>query len=184
MRENQTGQISDPNVEVVRIARTTAVKKGGSVLSFQALVVVGDGKNRVGYATAKAKEVPVAIAKAKDMAMKNMISVPIINETIQHVVNFKFGATKIFMKPASKGTGIIAGGAMRSVFKVLGVENILAKRHGSGNEINVVIATIKGLASMSDPREVSYRRSKKVHEILSPRKAEEAAEAAATEGGK
>lgn len=155
--------------KLVTVSRTTKVVKGGRVFTFSALVVVGDGKGKVGFGLGKAKEVPVAIQKAMDQAKKNMIYIPLVDETIYHEINTSFGASRIIMKPARKGTGIIAGGAMRSVLEVLGVKNILAKSLGSTNPANVVRATVKALTNVKSPDLVAAKRNKPVAEILSGR---------------
>ncbi len=142
------------------------VVKGGRIFGFSALTVVGDGKGRVGYGTGKAREVPAAIQKAMEAARKNMVRVNLNEGTLQHSLTGIHGAAKVYMQPASDGTGIIAGGAMRAVFEVVGVHNVLAKCIGSSNPINVVQATIKGLDNMSDPESVAAKRGKTVEEIL------------------
>jgi len=152
--------------KLVAVNRVAKVVKGGRQFGFSALTVVGDGKGRVGYGTGKAREVPVAIQKAMEGARKNMIQVKLKGTTLQYPMVGRHGAARVFMKPASEGSGIIAGGAMRAVFEVLGVQNVLAKCIGTNNPINVVQATIKGLRSMSDAEEVAAKRGKTVEEIL------------------
>lgn len=152
--------------KLVAVNRVTKVVKGGRQFAFAALVVVGDGKGKVGYGYGKAKEVPVAIQKAMDQAKKSMVSIRLNRETLQHPIVGTHGAAKVFMQPASEGTGIIAGGAMRAVFEVVGVKDVLAKCMGTRNPNNVVRATINGLASMTTPKEVAAKRGKKLEEVL------------------
>jgi len=152
--------------KLVAVNRVAKVVKGGRQFGFSALTVVGDGKGRVGYGTGKAREVPVAIQKAMEGARKNVIEVKLKGTTLQYPMVGHHGAARVFMKPASEGTGIIAGGAMRAVFEVLGVQNVLAKCIGTNNPINVVQATIKGLRSMLNAEEVAKKRGKTVEEIL------------------
>ena len=152
--------------KLVAVNRHAKVVKGGRVFGFSALVVIGDGKGRVGYGRGKAKEVPVAIQKAMEQAKKNMTYIPLDDKTIHHAITWNFGASKVFMKPARKGTGIIAGGAMRAVLEVLGVENILAKSIGSTNPANIVRATIAALSNIGTPEYVAAKRGKPVREIL------------------
>jgi small subunit ribosomal protein S5 len=157
--------------QVVTINRTSLVKKGGRQFSFTAVVVVGDGKSRVGLGTGKAKEVSIAVQKAVGDAKKNMVSINLINGTLQHPIKSKYGASVVFMSPASPGTGVIAGGAMRAVFDCLGVQNVLAKRYRSSNPVNVVKATLRGLESMESLSDVARRRriskSKLLHRTAS-----------------
>ncbi len=152
--------------KLVSVRRVAKVVKGGRIFGFSALTVVGDGKGRVGYGTGKAREVPAAIQKAMESARKNMVNVNLNEGTLQHALNGVHGAAKVYMQPASEGTGIIAGGAMRAVFEVVGVHNVLAKCIGSSNPINVVQATIKGLDNMADPESVAAKRGKTVQEIM------------------
>lgn len=152
--------------KLVSVRRVAKVVKGGRIFGFSALTVVGDGNGRVGYGTGKAREVPAAIQKAMESARKNMVNVNLNEGTLQHALNGVHGAAKVYMQPASEGTGIIAGGAMRAVFEVVGVHNVLAKCIGSSNPINVVQATIKGLDKMADPESVAAKRGKTVQEIL------------------
>ncbi len=150
-------------VEVNRVAKTV---KGGRIFSFTALTVVGDGNGKVGFGYGKAREVPLAIQKAMERARRNMRSVNLKGGTLQYPIRASHGAADVYMQPASEGTGIIAGGAMRAVFEVVGVHNVLAKRNGSSNPINVVRATIKGLSDMASPEQVAAKRGKTVEEIL------------------
>ena len=152
--------------KVVYLNRVSKTVKGGKRFGFAALVVVGDGKGRVGFGRGKAREVPVAIQKAMEDARKNMIEVKLNGTTLQYPLNGRHGAAKVFMQPASDGTGIIAGGAMRAVFEVLGVQNVLAKCIGTNNPINVVRATVQGLRAMNDPETIAAKRGKTVAEIL------------------
>lgn len=156
----------DLQEKLVAVNRVAKVVKGGRVFGFSALTVVGDGKGRVGFGSGKAREVPVAIQKALDKARRNMIKVNLKGDTLQYPLVGTHGAAKVFMQPASEGTGIIAGGAMRAVFEVVGVHNVLAKCIGTPNPVNVVRATIKGLQNMNSPEEVAAKRGKTVAEIL------------------
>ena len=144
-------------VQVNRVAKTV---NGGRVMSFTALTVVGDGNGKVGYGRGKAKEVPVAIQKALDEAKRSLVNVSLNGNTLWYPVKEKSSATKVYMQPASEGTGIIAGGAMRAVLELVGVKNVLAKCYGSTNPINVVRATIEGLAKMESPDAVQRRLGK------------------------
>ena len=147
--------------KLVSVQRNAKVVKGGKIFSFSAVTVVGDGKGRVGVGRGKAREVPVAIQKSLDNARKNMQHVVLNGETLHHEIIGKHGATRVFMKPASEGTGIIAGGAMRAVFEVLGIKNVLAKIGGSTNPINVVRATLQALANISTPDYIAAKRGKR-----------------------
>ena len=137
--------------KLITVNRVAKVVKGGRQFGFTALTVVGDGNGRVGLGYGKAREVPMAIQKAMDKARKNMRSVPLNGVTLQYPITAEHGAARVFMQPASEGTGIIAGGAMRAVFDVVGVKDVLAKCIGSRNPINVVRATIRGLSTMKSP---------------------------------
>jgi len=152
--------------KLVDIARTAKVVKGGKVFNFTVTIVVGDRKGRVGIGRGKAREVPVAMQKASENGRKNLRSVVLKGDTLHHQIEGKHGATRVFMKPASDGTGIIAGGAMRAVFEVLGVKNVLAKIGGSPNPVNVVRATLNGLSAISPPEFIAAKRGKTVEEIL------------------
>jgi len=152
--------------KLVAVNRVAKVVNGGRQFGFTALTVVSDGNNTIGFSYGKAKEVPQAIQKAMDKARKNMISVPLKDGTLQHPTTGIHGAANVYMQPASDGTGIIAGGAMRAVFEAVGVRNVLAKINGTRNPVNVVRATINGLTTMSSPEYVAAKRGKKVEEIL------------------
>ncbi|MGD8525212.1 MAG: 30S ribosomal protein S5 [Thioalkalispiraceae bacterium] len=151
---------------LVGIRRVAKVVKGGRIFGFSALTVVGDGNGRVGIGRGKAREVPVAIQKAMENARNNMVTVPLKEHTLQYPITAEHGAAKVYMQPASEGTGVIAGGPMRAVFDVVGVHNVLAKCIGSNNPINVVRATIKGLGDMTSPEAVAAKRGKSVKEIV------------------
>ena len=159
----QTEGLQEKLVQVNRVAK---VVKGGRIFGFTALTVAGDGKGRVGFGRGKAREVPVAIQKAMEAARRNMIEVQLNGDTIQYPVKAAHGASKIYMQPASAGTGIIAGGAMRAVLELAGIHNVLAKCYGSTNPVNVVRATFNGLQQMRSPDEVALKRGKSVEEIL------------------
>ncbi|MBK5963439.1 30S ribosomal protein S5 [Thiocystis minor] len=152
--------------KLVAVNRVAKVVKGGRQFGFAALTVVGDGKGRVGFGRGKAREVPIAIQKAMESARKNMIEVKLNGTTLQYPLQGEHGAAKVFMQPASDGTGIIAGGAMRAVFEVLGVQNVLAKCIGTNNPINVVRATVQGLRAMNDAETIAAKRGKTVEQIL------------------
>lgn len=152
--------------KMVAINRVTKVVKGGRILGFAALTVVGNGDGSVGMGKGKSREVPVAVQKAMDEARRKMIKVNLKNGTLHHPVIGRHGAAKVYMQPASEGTGIIAGGPMRAIFEVMGVHNILAKCIGSTNPYNVVRATLQGLQSMNTPAEIAAKRGKSVEEII------------------
>ncbi len=152
--------------KMVAINRVTKVVKGGRILGFAALTVVGDGDGGIGMGKGKAREVPVAVQKAMDEARRKMVKVPLKNGTLHHTVVGKHGAAVVLMQPATEGTGIIAGGPMRAVFEVMGVTNVLAKCQGSTNPYNVVRATLNGLQSLYTPADVAAKRGKSVEEIL------------------
>ncbi len=166
-RVHQSEERSDGLREkMVSINRVTKVVKGGRVLGFAALTVVGDGDGRVGMGKGKAREVPVAVQKAMEEARRTMFKVSLKNGTLHHAVTGRHGAAVVLMQPASEGTGIIAGGPMRAVFEVMGVSNVLAKCFGSTNPYNVVRATLQGLKAMNTPAEIAAKRGKTVEEIL------------------
>lgn len=150
---------------LVQVRRTSKMTKGGRSMQICACAVVGDGKGRVGFGTGEDKEVPQAVSKALSDARKNMVHIQLNSGTLFHRINCHFGATKVLMQPASEGTGIIAGGAMRAVFEVVGVKNVLAKIYGSTNPINVVRATLKALLSMSSPETIAEKRGLSLTEI-------------------
>ncbi len=151
--------------KLVAVNRVAKVVKGGRIFGFTALTVVGDGNGRVGFGRGKAREVPVAIQKAMEKARRNMIAVPLNNDTLHYSVTARHGAAKVYMQPASEGTGIIAGGPMRAVLECVGIHNVLAKSNGSTNPVNVVYATIKALRSMSSPEEIAAKRGKSLEQI-------------------
>lgn len=167
MAAGNTRPESDDLLEkLIAVNRVAKVVKGGRVFGFGALTVVGDGKGRVGFGTGKAKEVPVAIQKAMECARKNMVDVKLRGSSLQYPLVGRHGAARVYMQPASEGTGIIAGGAMRAVFEVVGVQNVLAKCIGTNNAMNVVRATLDGLSNMFDAEYVAAKRGKTVEEIL------------------
>jgi small subunit ribosomal protein S5 len=163
VERNGDGEFQEKLVQVNRVAK---VVKGGRIFGFTALTVVGDGKGKVGFGRGKAREVPAAIQKAMDNAKRNMIDVKLDGDTLQYPVKAVHGGSKVYMQPASQGTGIIAGGAMRAVLEMVGVHNVLAKCYGSTNPVNVVRATVKGLREMRSPEQVAAKRGKSVEEIL------------------
>jgi small subunit ribosomal protein S5 len=156
-------ELQEKLVEVNRVAK---VVKGGRIFGFAALTVVGDGNGRVGFGRGKAREVPVAIQKAMEKARQNMITVPLKGDTLHYAITAEHGAAKVYMQPASDGTGIIAGGPMRAVFECLGVHNVLAKSHGSTNPVNVIRATINGLKSLHSPEFIAAKRGKSVEDLV------------------
>ena len=151
--------------KLISVNRVAKVVKGGRIFGFSALTVVGDGGGRVGFGRGKAREVPVAIQKAMENARKNMIRVALNGTTLQYPLFGEHGAAKVYMQPASEGTGIIAGGPMRAVFEVLGVHNVLAKCIGTTNPVNVVRATLNGLKAMAAPEQMAAKRGKTVEQI-------------------
>jgi small subunit ribosomal protein S5 len=151
---------------MIGVNRVTKVVKGGRILGFAALTVVGDGDGRIGMGKGKAREVPVAVQKAMDEARRRMIRVSLRNGTLHHVVTGKHGASTVYLSPAAEGTGIIAGGPMRAVFEVVGVTNVVAKALGSTNPYNLVRATLNALQNVNTPAEVAAKRGKTVEEIL------------------
>lgn len=163
---NDYNQSSDGYIEkLVAINRVAKVVKGGRQFGFTALTVVGDGNGRVGLGYGKAREVPLAIQKAMEKARRDMKTVSLDDGTLQYALKGRHGAARVYMQPASEGTGIIAGGAMRAVFEAVGVRNVLAKIIGTNNPINVVRATINGLSTMQSPESVAAKRGKSVAEI-------------------
>jgi small subunit ribosomal protein S5 len=159
------GQTDGLQEKLVQVNRVAKVVKGGRIFGFTALTVVGDGEGKVGFGRGKAREVPVAIQKAMESARRNMIKVDLNGDTIQYAVKANHGASKVYMQPASQGTGIIAGGAMRAVLELAGVNNVLAKCYGSTNPVNVVRATVKALSVMRSPDEIAAKRGLSVDEI-------------------
>ena len=164
-RNNNSGD--DLMEKLVAVNRVAKVVKGGRQFGFTALTVVGDGNGKVGFGYGKAREVPLAIQKAMEKARANLTTVSIVNGTLQYPLNARHGAAKVYMQPASEGTGVIAGGAMRAVFEAVGVHNVLAKCNGSRNPINLVRATISGLQNMKSPQDIAAKRGKTVEEIKS-----------------
>ena len=165
MARNEQNQAGDDLIEkLVTVNRVAKVVKGGRQFGFTALTVVGQGQ--VGFGYGKAREVPIAIQKAMQAARRDMININLNNDTLQYAKKGRHGATLVYMQPASEGTGVIAGGAMRAVFEAAGVRNVLAKSYGSRNPINVVRATIKGLSEIHSPQAIAAKRGKKVKEIL------------------
>jgi small subunit ribosomal protein S5 len=160
--QNQTDGLRE---KMINVNRVTKVVKGGRIMSFAALTVVGDGDGAVGMGKGKAREVPLAVQKAMDEAKREMIKVKLHNGTLYHSVIGRHGAAKVVILPASEGTGIIAGGAMRAIFEVMGITDVLAKCIGSANPYNVVRATLNGLASMNNPADIAAKRGKTVEEI-------------------
>jgi small subunit ribosomal protein S5 len=151
--------------KMISVNRVTKVVKGGRIMGFAALTVVGDGDGRIGMGKGKSKEVPVAVQKAMDEARRKLTKVSLNKGTLHHMVIGRHGAAKVYMQPASEGTGVIAGGAMRAVFEAVGVHNVLAKCIGSSNPYNVVRATINGLLALNAPAEVAAKRGKTIEEI-------------------
>ncbi|HYO99555.1 MAG TPA: 30S ribosomal protein S5 [Pyrinomonadaceae bacterium] len=164
-RQRISAQGLDLKDQVISINRVTKVVKGGKNLSFAALVVIGDESGHVGFGSGKAREVPLAIKKAIESAKKNLIRVPLINNTLPHQLIGKYGAGRVMMKPASEGTGVIAGGAVRAIMQAVGVHDVRTKVLGSTNPHNVVRATFDGLLNMKDPIELARLRGKQVEEL-------------------
>lgn len=164
--KDQEQQGYELKTEVVTINRTSLVKRGGRQFGFTAVVVVGDGKGKIGLGLGKSKEVSQAVQKAVGDAKKNMVTIHLSKGTIHHPIRSKYGASVVFMAPASPGTGVMAGGAMRAVFDCLGVENILAKRYRSSNPINVARATINGLIEMESLAAVAKRRQVNKRKVI------------------
>jgi small subunit ribosomal protein S5 len=174
--ERQDGDLVDRLVNINRVAK---VVKGGRRFGFSALVVVGDGKGRVGYGGGKAREVPEAVRKATEQAKRSMIRVPLRQgRTLHHDVQGQFGAGRVVLRAAPAGTGIIAGGPMRAVFEALGVSDVVAKSLGTANPHNMIKATFAALSGMMSPRAVAAKRGKKVGDIVGRRDGENRAEAA------
>ena len=161
--EDNNEGLQEKLVQVNRVAKTV---KGGRIFQFTALTVVGDGNGKVGFGRGKAREVPIAIRKAMEAARRNMINVELNGDTLQYPIKGVHGASKVYMQPASQGTGVIAGGAMRAVLEIAGVQNVLAKIYGSTNPVNVVRATFNALKAMTSPQSVAAKRGKSVEDIL------------------
>jgi small subunit ribosomal protein S5 len=151
--------------KMIAVNRVTKVVKGGRIMGFAALTVVGDGDGTIGMGKGKSKEVPVAVQKAMDESRRKMVKINLKNGTLHHAVVGRHGAAKVILMPASDGTGIIAGGAMRAVFEAVGVRNILAKCIGSSNPYNVVRATLNGLQALNSPAQIAAKRGKSIEEI-------------------
>lgn len=161
--EDNNEGLQEKLVQVNRVAKTV---KGGRIFQFTALTVVGDGNGKVGFGRGKAREVPIAIQKAMEAARRNMISVELNGDTIQYPTKGVHGASKVYMQPASQGTGVIAGGAVRAVLEIAGIQNVLSKCYGSTNPVNVVRATFNALKEMTSPEAVAAKRGKSVEDIL------------------
>jgi len=161
-RDNSDGLLE----KLVAVNRVAKVVKGGRIFGFTALSVVGDGNGKIGFGYGKAREVPVAIQKSMEKARRDMIEVSLQDGTLWHAIKASHSGSRIYMQPASEGTGVIAGGAMRAVLETIGVRNVLAKSVGSNNPINLVRATIKGLQSMQSPQSVAIKRGKSVDDIM------------------
>ncbi|GGZ72596.1 30S ribosomal protein S5 [Lysobacter xinjiangensis] len=166
-RDRNREEIDDGMIEkLIAVNRVSKTVKGGRQFTFTALTVVGDGNGKVGFGYGKAREVPVAIQKSMEHARKSMANVDLNNGTLWHSVKAGHGAARVFMQPASEGTGVIAGGAMRAVLEAVGVKNVLAKAVGSRNPINLVRATMRGLTDMRSPSQIAAKRGKKVEDLV------------------
>ena len=152
--------------KLVQVNRVAKVVKGGRIFGFTALTVVGDGNGKVGFGRGKAREVPTAIQKAMEAARRNMVEVDLDGDTLWYATTARHSASKVYMQPASEGTGVIAGGAMRAILELAGVQNVLAKCYGSTNPVNVVYATFKGLRDMRAPEDIAAKRGKTVEELV------------------
>ena len=152
--------------KMIAVNRVTKVVKGGRILGFAALTVVGDGDGRIGMGKGKSREVPVSVQKAMDQARRAMEKVPLRNGTIFHAVEGHHGASRVMLHPAPEGTGVIAGGPMRAIFDVMGIRNIVAKSHGSSNPYNMVRATLDALTKLRSPSEIAAKRGKTVEELI------------------
>lgn len=152
--------------KMIAVNRVTKVVKGGRILGFAALTVVGDGDGRIGMGKGKSREVPVSVQKAMDQARRAMEKVPLRNGTIFHAVEGHHGASRVMLHPAPEGTGVIAGGPMRAIFDVMGIRNIVAKSHGSSNPYNMVRATLDALSKLRSPSEIATKRGKTVEELI------------------
>ena len=163
---NREEKVDDGMIEkLVAVNRVSKTVKGGRQFTFTALTVVGDGNGKIGFGYGKAREVPVAIQKSMEYARKGMLNVDLNNGTLWHPVKAGHGAARVYMQPASEGTGVIAGGAMRAVLEAVGVKDVLAKAVGSRNPINLVRATLKGLGDMQSPARIAAKRGKKIEEL-------------------
>ncbi|HEY4582736.1 MAG TPA: 30S ribosomal protein S5 [Lysobacter sp.] len=166
-RDRNREEIDDGMIEkLIAVNRVSKTVKGGRQFTFTALTVVGDGNGKVGFGYGKAREVPVAIQKSMEHARKSMANVDLNNGTLWHTVKAGHGAARVFMQPASEGTGVIAGGAMRAVLEAAGVKNVLAKAVGSRNPINLVRATMRGLTDIRSPSQIAAKRGKKVEDLV------------------
>jgi small subunit ribosomal protein S5 len=166
-RDRNREEVDDGMVEkLIAVNRVSKTVKGGRQFTFTALTVVGDGDGKVGFGYGKAREVPVAIQKSMEQARRGMMRVELNNGTLWHAVKSGHGAARVFMMPASEGTGVIAGGAMRAIFEVMGVTDVVAKSTGSNNPYNLVRATLDGLAKMSTASDIAAKRGKSVEDIL------------------
>jgi len=165
-RDNGDGMLE----KLVAVNRVAKVVKGGRVFGFTALSVVGDGNGKVGFGYGKAKEVPIAIQKSMEKARRDMVTISLKEGTLWHPVKARHSGSRIYMQPASEGTGVIAGGAMRAVLETVGVRDVLAKSVGSNTPVNLVRATIKGLVAMSNPESIAAKRGKSVDEIMANHK--------------
>ena len=166
MAKVEVQQQGDLLEKLIAVNRVSKVVKGGRIFSFTALTVVGDGNGRVGFGYGKAREVPAAIQKAMEKARRNLVDVDLNGNTLQHAIKGRHSGSKVYMQPASEGTGIIAGGAMRAVLEVAGVQNVLSKCYGSTNPINVVRATVNALVEMNSPEKIAAKRGLSVKDIL------------------
>ncbi len=165
-RDRNREEVDDGMIEkLIAVNRVSKTVKGGRQFTFTALTVVGDGAGKVGFGYGKAREVPVAIQKSMEKARKGMANVDLNNGTLWHAVKSGHGAAHVYMQPASEGTGVIAGGAMRAVLEAVGVKNVLAKATGSRNPINLVRATLRGLTDMQSPTRIAAKRGKKVEDL-------------------
>lgn len=180
--KNRDREESEFKEKLVHVNRVAKVVKGGKRFAFAALVVIGDGRGRIGTGHAKAREVPDAIRKATDSAKRKMIRVPMREgRTLHHDIEGHFGAGRVILRSAAQGTGIIAGGPMRAIFEVLGIQDVVAKSKGSSNPHNMVRATFDALQRMQSPRQIAARRHRKVNDILARRDGQVAEAAAADE---
>jgi small subunit ribosomal protein S5 len=166
MAKLEAQQKDDLQEKLIAVNRVSKVVKGGRIFSFTALTVVGDGNGKIGYGYGKAREVPAAIQKAMEKARRNMTQVELNGNTLHHPTRGVHSGSNVYMQPAAEGTGLIAGGAMRAVLEVAGVQNILSKCYGSTNPINVVRATINALGSVKSPAQIAAKRGLRVDDIL------------------